>query len=90
MRRAVCLGINYSAHPQYKLTGCISDARDITQLLLNHEYDNSSIRLLLDATKDRIIDNLKCIVRESQPGDRFYKYSLRIMKHIRPFNSGKV
>ena len=76
MRRAVCIRINYTAHPQYKLSGCIEDARDITQLLLHNGYDNSNIRLLLDATKQRIVDNLNWIVRESKDGDSiFISYS---------------
>ena len=75
-KRAIAIGINYTSTPQYKLNGCHNDARNIVNFLLNNGYDNSNIRLLLEPTKLRILDNLNWIVNNSVAGDIvFISYS---------------
>jgi hypothetical protein len=44
--RAICMGINYTSTPQYRLNGYQNDAINVINLLLNSNYDNSNIRLL--------------------------------------------
>ena len=75
-KRAIVTGINYSATPHYRLNGCQQDAHNLVNLLLANGYDNSNIRLLLEPTKQRILDNLNWIVNNSVARDTiFLSYS---------------
>ena len=65
-RRALCVGID--RYPTSPLAGCVADARDWARSL---ETLGFTTKLLLDeaATRGSIIDDLRRLIAESNPGD---------------------
>ncbi|CAG8485481.1 8141_t:CDS:2 [Paraglomus occultum] len=76
-KKALMIGINYYGSP-YELKGCINDVANIKAFLLQHDYEESSIRVLTDdqldttkiPTRANMIEGLKWLVRDAQPGVR--------------------
>lgn len=72
-KRAVVVGIN--AYPGAPLKGCVNDAVDVSNWLVNHHgFRTEDVRMLTDtrATKGHMIERLECLVKESRPGDLAY------------------
>ncbi|KAK0433728.1 caspase domain-containing protein [Armillaria borealis] len=85
-KKALLIGINYktgkdSGNEQYELHTPHRDVHDMKDLLINHYgYDNADITTLLDdgksserqPTQSNIIREIKKLVQDAKPGDRFF------------------
>lgn len=77
-RKAVFIGINYLT-TKHKLKGCISDANTMKNILTT-KYGFTDFILLTDdnqdaskhPTKDNIINSMKWLVKDAQPGDSLF------------------
>lgn len=78
--KAVCIGINYY-NTKHRLNGCINDATDMKQLLVDvYKYDPKNILMITDGlditnpnqrpTKKVLLDAFAWLVKDAQPGDR--------------------
>lgn len=68
---ALITGINYQGS-QYELGGCINDAGEILQAMVQKfGFDQSNIQLLIEevATKKNILEGLQYLVTQLEPGD---------------------
>lgn len=80
MKKALLVGINrYSPELKANLRGCVNDVKVMRELLIKtYGFDPENIRMVIDerATKQNIIDRLKWLVSNTQPGDElFFHYS---------------
>ncbi|OCH91748.1 hypothetical protein OBBRIDRAFT_791973 [Obba rivulosa] len=83
-RKAVCIGINYYGQPN-QLHGCVNDARNVRNFLIQHyNYKSEDVVLLTDdssharsqPTKANIRDAMRWLVQGAQPHDSlFFHYS---------------
>lgn len=77
-RRALVIGINEYARPQWKLRGAVADARNIETFLKGSlAYKPEQIRLLLDqdATRANILKTFEdWLINGSKPGDELFFY----------------
>lgn len=77
---ALVVGINY-VNSRYELNGCINDATNIENKLLESGYNAQNITLLTDTatlkpTKTNILGNLQRMLEYAQDGDQiFFSYS---------------
>ena len=75
-RRALCVGINkFKNYPSAELRGCVNDANDMAQLLKDMlGFTDADITVLTDAqaTKARIMSNLKSLVADAKAGKLKY------------------
>jgi hypothetical protein len=78
-KRALLIGINYTATPSVRLNGCINDIVNVRNTLIDaYGYADSNISLLRDddsarqPTKINILNALTNIVRVSAPGDTLW------------------
>ena len=66
-RVALCVGIDsYRTMP---LAGCVADARNWAAALANFGFANPALITDAQATRQRILDELKRLIGESRPGD---------------------
>ena len=73
MKKALLVGINN--YPSAPLRGCVNDCLLMHKVLTEkYDFKNSDIKLLIDsdATKTNILNYLKWLVKNSQPGDILY------------------
>lgn len=80
MKKALLVGINkYAPELNADLRGCVNDVKAMRELLLGtYGFEPDNIRVVIDerATKQNIIDRLKWLVADAQPGDElFFHYS---------------
>ncbi|KAG2022354.1 hypothetical protein CC2G_000112 [Coprinopsis cinerea AmutBmut pab1-1] len=82
-KKAVLVGINYFGE-EGELRGCINDAVNLKNFLLERGFEEENIRVLTDdqedddsrPTKANIIENLKWLVEDPQPDDSlFFSFS---------------
>ncbi|KAI0288297.1 caspase domain-containing protein [Russula brevipes] len=82
-RKALCVGINYTGQ-QNSLQGCVDDAQNIYQFLLEHRYPHSNIIVLTDdnpsprsqPTRKNILNAMRWLVEGAHPDDAlFFHYS---------------
>jgi hypothetical protein len=78
MKRALVIGINYATNPKIELNGCIDDAINIKNMLIDaYGYDSKNIVFLRDdlqdsallPTRKNIFDNLLNIITMSNTTD---------------------
>jgi len=76
MKRALIVGVNYYGTP-HELRGCINDAHNIHQFLMNvRAFDEAKVLLEKQATTQGILDGLRWLVNGAAPGDvLFFHYS---------------
>lgn len=77
--KALIIGINYNNSVRNKLYGCINDAKDIKNLLINKfKFQNRNIKLLIDEpnniqpTKKNIINQIRNFISTSNPNDKLW------------------
>jgi hypothetical protein len=71
-KKALCIGINDYPYNGSDLNGCVNDAQAWAALLREHfDFPSSDVALLVDgeATKQRVMDGLKNILRGAKKGD---------------------
>jgi len=75
-RKAFCVGVNkFKNYPTAELRGCVNDANDMAQLLKDMlGFADGDITILTDAqaTKARIMSNLKSLVADAKAGKLKY------------------
>lgn len=74
-KSALVIGINYFNSP-YQLQGCINDANDIKNFIINKNFINinslTDDSLINKPTKTNILNNLIALLINSQPGDTLF------------------
>ncbi|KDR69952.1 hypothetical protein GALMADRAFT_214755 [Galerina marginata CBS 339.88] len=82
-KRALCIGINYRGQAN-ELRGCVNDAKNVRNFLIQRGYDPKEILLLTDdakdgrnlPTRDNIIEAMRWLVRHAKTNDSlFFHYS---------------
>lgn len=82
-KKALLIGINYSATPQYKLNGCINDIMNIKNVLIDaYDYKAQNMTILRDdggssllPTRQNIISSLKQIAGDNTCDEVWIHYS---------------
>ncbi|KAG9124019.1 Ca(2+)-dependent cysteine protease [Ceratobasidium sp. 392] len=83
-RRALIVAPQYEVHfASYQpLPATLNDVFNVHQMLVHYKYDKADIRILVDGcsdtdpTSENIIESLKWLVSNAQPGDyRFFHFS---------------
>lgn len=78
-KKAFLVGINKYQNPDHNLRGCVNDVKNLYSLLTNHfTFSPDEIRVLLDerATFDNIMNRLKWLILDANPGDvLFFSFS---------------
>lgn len=84
-KRALLIGINYTAHKSGQLSGCINDVRNMQKFLIaNYDFPSDQIVVLTDAesnsqlraTKANIMTWIAWLVKDAGPGDSlFFQFS---------------
>jgi metacaspase-1 len=72
MKKALLVGINKYVDPRMELRGCVNDANNMKDILINYyDFQPDQIKMLLDehATKQNIMRSLYMMVTTSTPGD---------------------
>ena len=72
-KRAFCIGINDYPYDGSDLKGCVNDANDWANLLVEHfDFPRSDVRLVTDsdATKSTIVEGVKDLLAGAKDGDR--------------------
>lgn len=75
---ALIVGINKYQMPGADLNGCVNDAEDIWNMLIEKGYNADNIRMLTDfrATQQNILERLEWLVSNLKSGDEgFFHYS---------------
>ncbi|KAF8259231.1 caspase domain-containing protein [Lactarius quietus] len=79
-RKAVCVGINYTGQ-QNELQGCVNDARNMYQFLMeNYRYSHSNIIVLTDdntiprnqPTRKNMLNAMRWLVEDASPDDALF------------------
>ncbi|KAH9960607.1 caspase domain-containing protein [Russula dissimulans] len=79
-RKALCVGINYTGQ-QNPLSGCVNDANDIHQFLIEqYRYPHSNIILLTDdnpdphskPTRENLLNSMRWLVEDSHADDALF------------------
>ena len=71
-RKAFCVGINDYPGDGNDLNGCVNDANDWANLLVEHyDFPRSDVRVITDseATKQNMVDGIKDLLSGAQAGD---------------------
>ncbi|MDD5753173.1 MAG: caspase family protein [Methylococcales bacterium] len=79
VKRALIIGINYTGS-RNALAGCINDAKDIMDMLIEHyKFDENNIVLLIDKkrhhmqpTRENILFWIRKLVKETKAGDELF------------------
>ncbi len=81
-KKALLIGINYIDSPNNRLYGCINDAKNIRNILINRfKFLPKNIKLLTDdsiikPTKNNIINNIKQFINSTKRNEKlFFFYS---------------
>lgn len=82
-KKALLIGANYSATPQYKLNGCINDIMNIKNMLIDaYDYKAANMTILRDdggssllPTRQNIINSLKQLANDTTCDEVWIHYS---------------
>lgn len=75
MKRAICIGINYTGTP-YELQGCQNDAATVAKMLMKNGYEVTLIadhpRIKIKPTAANILEAFRTGASRTGPGDTLY------------------